>query len=94
MRMPLRDPDAPLPPPQVASLCLWLLFELVYFAPDSQDLTPFVVRLIGAETLSVTKRMLLLTMFRAWLHDLKVPRGPALRSEPLYWRIKKVLIYQ
>ncbi|KAJ1469654.1 hypothetical protein T484DRAFT_1850943, partial [Baffinella frigidus] len=38
--------------PAVASLCLWLIFEFVYFAPESQDLTPLIVRLICSESLS------------------------------------------
>lgn len=60
-------------PSTVVALVLWLILELVSLACiNGVDHAPFLEELLTKVSLSAAQRMLLMSMMRTWLHEIKV----------------------
>lgn len=60
-------------PSTVVALVLWLVLELVSLACiNGADHAPFLEELLTKVSLSAAQRMLLMSMMRTWLHEIKV----------------------
>jgi hypothetical protein len=69
-------------PSTVVALVLWLVLELVSLACiNGADHAPFLEELLTKVSLSAAQRMLLMSMMRTWLHEIKV--GPVSHCDGL-----------